>query len=430
MKVSVGRPMTLQKQTPEDVLGRSATFESAISAFIGTVQSISGCESVMLRLRSEDDWVPVHASVGMGSSFLRDECMIQSAECMCGRVACCDVDPSLFFFTNAGSFVTNDVDDLLARATEQELGPVRGRCIAEGFKTVAVFPVRNEDGTVAGVLHVASKQKDRVASGAREALETLSARVGGVFCSDVVAQGREGALLESMTQTLLPAPPDRLSGVRFGMAHRGASAPEAVGGDFYDVVALPDGRVGMVVGDFAGHGVHVAGMAARCRLALHTLVSETMSPAKVLSEANARLADSFAPDKFATVASILVDAHAGMVSIASAGHPAPIILEGGNDPRRLAEPQLPIGVAADVVYEVVDAPFRHGDVLVAYTDGIVDSRDGKGSFFGHEKLLDLCRELRSDMPTQMAEELCSASDRFSSARMPGDDKLVLVARSG
>lgn len=422
-----GQPDLVEAPLAESVRN-ARSFDSATGAFLAVAESISGCETAMLRLFADGRWIPLYACHGQRAEFMRAESLIESSECMCGRVARGDGDHSLFFFTDAGSFVTNDADELLARATSEQLGPIRGACMAEGFKSVAILPIRSSSSVIVGVLHLASKRKERLAAGAREALELLCTRVGDVFADSDFTEDRQEALLASITQTLLPTPPASLAGFSVGMAYRGASSPQTMGGDFYDILALGDDRIALTVGDFSGHGIEAAGMAARCRLLMHTLVAESGDPARALQGTSAKLAESLAPDRFATAACMVIDRRAGTVDVALAGHPVPVIVGEGLDPWRPAEPQVPLGVLDDVKYEVTRARFVSDDVLVAYTDGVVDARDARGSFFGHEKFAQLSGQLAKESPPTMAEDLCAASDEFSSPRVPPDDKLVLIVR--
>jgi len=374
-------------------------------------------------------WIPVHASKGLTPDFMREENIIAGSECMCGRVSRGETDPSLFFFTRAGSFLTNDVDDLLARATEEQLGPIRGRCIREGFKTVVAVPVRTQDGTIVGVLHLASKQKGRMAPGAAHVLESLLAHAGGTLAASRFAGDRDQELLSSVTRALLPDPPVCLSGFHLGLAHRGAPVPGAVGGDFYDVVSLGPGRLAIIVGDFCGHGLAAAGMAARCRLTLRQLLAETERPADVLARANTTLAPDISPEQFVTAMCIVLDRTSRTAQVAVGGHPAPIVA-GAGEARPIDVPaaQVPLGVLDRAAYDAVDVRLKDGQLLVAYTDGLTDSRDSRRSFFGRAQLASLCARLSHRTPREMATELCTASDAFASPRIPTDDKLVLVVR--
>ncbi|RJQ56339.1 MAG: GAF domain-containing protein [Actinobacteria bacterium] len=411
-----------------DSIMSAVSYEALLTTLLDVIRSVSACESAMVRVFSSRDWIPVHAHTGMSPRFLRDESLIPSVDCLCGRVARGDTDPSLFFFTRSGSFVTNDVDSLLARATDEQLGPVRGRCIAEGFKTVAAVPILHERRIV-GVLHMASKQKERLAPEAVELLETLCSQIGGSLVSEGFELERQRKLLGSLTEALLPQPPEVIGGLRVGFAHRGASAPDAVGGDFYDVFELEGGAMGLIVGDFSGHGVGAAGLAARCRFLLHRLLLETADPAATLEAANEELAGSISEDKFSTAAVVVLDPAGKKASVALAGHPPPIMADRNGWARTGEVAGPPLGVSRGAAYDVEEVALSPEASLVLYTDGLTDSRNEKGQRFGPRQLAELCRSRSHLSPSELAGELCRVSDDYSARKHLPDDKLVLVARA-
>ncbi len=407
-------------------IGAADEYEDALETLLEIVRPVSGCESAMVRLLGPEGWAPAYHSRAMTLRFIRDEGLIPSSDCMCGRVARGEADPSTFFFTEKGSFVTNDVDKLLKEATPEELGNIRGRCVVEGFKTLAVVPIR-QDGQILGVLHLASKTPGRIGPGSIEALEAICERVGGALVRAEFGEQRQRKLAETVTQVLLPPPPPVLPGLRVGFAHRGAEIAEAVGGDFYEIVEFDEQTTGFVVGDFAGHGIPAAGLASRCRLALRDLLRKTRDPAEALTKANEELCGSIPDDRFCTAAVVVVDLSVNRAYAALAGHPSPIIVEPGGWVHRAEASRPPLGTLPATRYEAAEAEFANDASLVLYTDGLVDARDFNRRRFGHTKLAGLCRSSAYLPPKELAEKLCIASDEHSGGQVQ-DDKLVLVVQ--
>jgi serine phosphatase RsbU (regulator of sigma subunit) len=199
-----------------------------------------------------------------------------------------------------------------------------------------------------------------------------------------------------------------------------------VGGDFYDIIQLDDARTAVVIGDFSGHGIDAAGLAARCRLILSTAIRESQDPAMSLRRANGALSRSISPDQFATAACAVIDQPARTIVLATAGHPAPLLAGRVPSQEFLTGSSTPLGVLEDAQYDNCSVCYRPGDLVVCYTDGLTEARDGDGSFFGQDQLMALSRELCAAEPHVFAEALCAASDDFA-ARL-GDDKLALVLR--
>jgi serine phosphatase RsbU (regulator of sigma subunit) len=115
--------------------------------------------------------------------------------------------------------------------------------------------------------------------------------------------------------------------LRASVAYRPADGP-AAGGDFYDIVALADGRTAFFVGDVSGHGRAALGHAALSRYTLRAYLEAGLEPPEALETAGAVLADKL-EDDFVTALIAAHDARAGRLSYATAGHPAPIVLANG-----------------------------------------------------------------------------------------------------
>jgi anti-sigma regulatory factor (Ser/Thr protein kinase) len=186
---------------------------------------------------------------------------------------------------------------------------------------------------------------------------------------------REHRIAEAFQRSLLPARLPEIPGVELSARYLPAGRDADVGGDWYDVMPLPLGRVGLVVGDVVGHGIAAAAAMAQLRMALRTYASMDTPPAEVLDRLNHLTADLH-PDLLATLLFAAYDPSSGEVRFASAGHPPPLVLTkdglaefvaGGLGP--------PAGVSSYVEY--VEATFRieTGGALFLYTDGLVERRD-------------------------------------------------------
>lgn len=407
---------------------RAPSYEAAHELILDAARSIGRCESALIRLDSGDGWIPAHTSRGLSRQFIRDEQVIAASECMCGRVASGRTDPSAFFFTRGGSFVTNDGDALVRDAAEQELGPIRGRCLAEGYKTIAVFPLKDRQRIV-GVLHIASPDCGRLTASSVRKLESICAHAGGALSSSDFSSEREEALVASIAEALLPAPPASLSGLAVGFASQAAYFPSAIGGDFYDLFALGGPRTALIVGDFCGHGISAAGLAARSRFTISTMFAQVEDPASTLLRSSAALMKSIPADRFATAAAVLIDGRARALTVSLAGHPSPILVKTGGESLQVGVAAPPLAIEDDPAYENQDFEFAPGDTLIAYTDGLSDARDERGALFGHTRVMDFARQLAALPAQRIADELCGAVDAFSGRRIPTDDKLIVVIKN-
>ncbi|GGV34846.1 hypothetical protein GCM10010182_68480 [Actinomadura cremea] len=179
------------------------------------------------------------------------------------------------------------------------------------------------------------------------------------------------ALQAGLLPTRVTVPP----GLR--IAHRYRPARAAVGGDWYDVVPLPDERVAIVIGDSVGHGVTAAAAMGQLRVAAHTLVSCELPPAEVLARLDA-IAQDLDAAQFATCLCVVCDPATLRCELACAGHPPPLLALPDGTARHFAVADgLPLGVADPAhpaEYEQVSAVLPPDGVLAFYTDGLVESR--------------------------------------------------------
>lgn len=171
----------------------------------------------------------------------------------------------------------------------------------------------------------------------------------------------------------------------FGHAHRAATARMDVSGDFYDVFPLPNGRVGVLMGDVTGRGVEAASRAASIRQWIKAYALEDESPAAVLKKTNRLSISTEAPGFLATVFLAILRPHRESITYASAGHPPALLRKRDGRVCALVRVNSALGVSDSTAYEDGEALLSPYDLILLYTDGITKARQG-GEFFGEERL--------------------------------------------
>jgi PAS domain S-box-containing protein len=186
---------------------------------------------------------------------------------------------------------------------------------------------------------------------------------------------REHRIAETLQRSLLPDRLPEIPGVLLAARYVPATSDMEIGGDWYDVVQLADGRVGLAIGDVAGHGLRAASTMGQMRMALRVCALEERSPTRVVTRLR-HLAHGLLDADFATLVYLVFDPDSGTVRFANAGHPPPLIvrgpegasyLEGGLGP--------PLGAVGfpdrhlDVTYQLAA-----GSTLFLFTDGLVERR--------------------------------------------------------
>ncbi|MFD4377360.1 SpoIIE family protein phosphatase [Streptomyces sp. NPDC058486] len=177
------------------------------------------------------------------------------------------------------------------------------------------------------------------------------------------------ALQRSLTNSALPA----VTGLDLTGRYLPASAHD-VGGDWFDVIELPDGRTGLVIGDVMGHGIHAAAVMGQLRTAVRTLARHDIPPTEMLRSLDAVVAD-LGEDTMATCLYAVHSPATGTWTIARAGHlPPAVVTPEGEVSFLQGPPGTPLGTGAHD-FGTEELPLPPGGLLVLYTDGLIEARD-------------------------------------------------------
>src|ERR671913_936795 len=165
-----------------------------------------------------------------------------------------------------------------------------------------------------------------------------------------------------------------------------------VGGDFYDFFELPEGRLGLVVGDATGKGVPAALVMASARSMLRAVAQGTeYSPGGVLGKVNDALATDIPPNMFITCFYAILDPESGRLLYANAGHDLPYVWQSG-EAEELRARGMPLGLMPGMSYEQKEIVLEWGDSALFYSDGLVEAHDPQRDMFGFLRLRALVRE--------------------------------------
>jgi len=281
-------------------------------------------------------------------------------------------------------------------------------------------------GRVIGVLHVGSLSGRPFEQQDVELLQ-LAADRAALAVHSLMSQDdalAAVALQRSLLPTALPAVPG------LGLAARYVTGSGAVGGDWFDVFVLPDGKLGVVVGDVAGSGLEAAVIMGRMRSALRAYVLETPDPATALRMLDRKI-QYFEPNAMATVLYGLYTPGTGDFTVSSAGHLPPVLAAPGVQAGLLPlRPDPPIGTADDPQRRSATFFIPPGALLCCYTDGLVERR-GQVLDQGMDTLAATLGKLVAAVPgattEPVAEEACAEIMRaLVGSTAAQDDIAVLV----
>lgn len=211
------------------------------------------------------------------------------------------------------------------------------------------------------------------------------------------------------------------------VAHHYRPAPgfARIGGDFYDVFPLGGSRIGIVIGDVCGKGLRAAGTTLKTRTALRAMALEHVDPAEVLEHVNTYLRAELEEDSFVTAAYGTLDTESGLLRVAVAGHPDPMIC--GRDSRPFDDVRThPMGVLDRLEAASVEVRLEPGESIVLVTDGVVDA-PGESDRFGIGRLAELSSRLHcAESAETVLDEVLDALAAHSPATIDDDVAVVVV----
>lgn len=238
------------------------------------------------------------------------------------------------------------------------------------------------------------------------------------------SEERARALAHTLQQTLIPPTTPDIPGLEVAAAYRPAGDGADVGGDFYDVFQVSQGDWVVALGDVCGKGVEAAVVTALVRYTLRAVAVSSRHPRKALASLNEVLLNH-ETDRFCTVVLLRLreNGDGWMVTMASAGHPLPLVARSGAQPTYLGESSPLVGVLDRPEFTDHSLRLLPGEALLLYTDGIPEARRDH-EFFGDERLRELARQ-RTHSAQIMVDGVLAAVLDFQSGR-PSDD-IALVA---
>jgi serine phosphatase RsbU (regulator of sigma subunit)/anti-sigma regulatory factor (Ser/Thr protein kinase) len=295
-----------------------------------------------------------------------------------------------------------------------------------GITAAAYLPLIAQARPI-GALGLLYRDKTGFSSEERNLLVALGSSIAQSLQRAVLYE-QEHDLAEGLQQAMLPRRIPDVPGAQIAVRYRSARLGRDIGGDWYDIIALPGGRVGAVIGDVQGHDTHAAAVMGQLRIVLRAYAAEGHTPATVMARASVFLHE-LDTERFATCTYAQADLSTGVVQVVRAGHVDPLIRDQDGSCNRLpVQGGLPLGLSAEfgrLEYPVSTLELDPGQTLLLYTDGLVEV-PGADLDDGLQRLAELVHEGPRDLQL-LADRLCEVVDDRG-----GDDDvaLLLLRRKG
>jgi serine phosphatase RsbU (regulator of sigma subunit) len=372
-----------------------------ISQLLGRIMSGLQVDLAVVLLR-EGDHLVTRATIGLDEAKARDV-RIPVGRGFAGRIA-----------AEGRSMFLHEVprEDVLNPAL-RELAPA----------AMVGAPLKVDDEII-GVLHIGSRLERDFTGEDVDLLELAADRMArGISHSRIFE--REHLIAQTLQRSALPAAIPDLPGLRAAVRYLPAGQVTHVGGDWYDVFAIGDGRAGLSVGDIAGHGISAAAEMGRIRSSLQAYLFESADPAPALERVD-RLLLAGPIGKMATALAMTLDSSNRTALLSRAGHPPPVLLAPGAEPIVLdADGGAPLGVvAAPPRAPSLPVEFPVGATLVLYSDGLVERRGEP-----IDESIARLAHVAASAPAEVEELADHVLGAMLDGSAPADDVALLVVRS-
>jgi sigma-B regulation protein RsbU (phosphoserine phosphatase) len=325
-------------------------------------------------------------------------------------------------------------------SADTALGPAHS--IAEfKIRSVMCVPLASSEGKPLGALQLDTQDRSKKFREDDLKLLTIVANLAAVAIEkarlheNALAREREQQEIELAKQVqlgFLPQTVPVLAGYEF-FSHY--SAAKTVGGDYYDFIQLPAGKIAITLGDVAGKGVPAALLTAKLSSEVRFCLLTKPNVADAMMSLNEALMRGGLGDRFVTMLLAVVDPLVNTLTVVNAGHMNPKLFHGGRDELTEAISNdatgLPLGVMAGYPYEEVTLTLEPWDTILVYTDGVTDAMNPAGEFFGNDgldKLFAADDSVMSEIlrPIRLGERLVTAVKKHA-AGTPQNDDIAVVA---
>jgi serine phosphatase RsbU (regulator of sigma subunit) len=325
-------------------------------------------------------------------------------------------------------------------SSDASLGPAAS--IAEfKIRSVMCVPLANAQGKAIGAIQLDTQDRTKKFSLDDLNLLTIVANLAGVaiekarLVEAVLAREKEQKEIELARKVQLGFLPQTLPEVKGYEFYSHYSPAQTVGGDYYDFITLPGGRVAVVLGDVAGKGVPAALLVAKLSSEVRFCLLTVPNLAEAVCLLNEQMIQGGLGDRFVTLAVLVIDPVAHTVTIVNAGHMSPKLYRAATDQlvdaMVLESTGLPIGTLPAFPYEQVMLTLEAGDSLAVFTDGVTDAMSATGAVFGPQAVeKNLLSEdafpAGSQRPRQVGERLVNAVRSHTGSRAQIDDIAVVT----
>lgn len=298
------------------------------------------------------------------------------------------------------------------------------RGMLEALGCALLVPMRRRDELI-GFLSIGGKLSDENYD--RQDTDFLAAAANQIAVAienlRFEQQEREFEKAREIQQALLPGRIPQVPGVKIAGAWQPA---RAVGGDYYDVLDIGNGRLALVIADVSGKGIPAALLMSNLQAAVKALAYETSAPKDLCERVNRVITSNISAGKFITFFYGVLDIRTMRLVYSNAGHLPPILRRANGTVERLEAGGLILGVSNSAVYEQGEAVLEPGDRLLLFTDGLSEAFNSEDEEFGEERLAALVGSCEAASAEEIGRSVLRAVAEFSGNNFHDDATLIAL----
>lgn len=308
------------------------------------------------------------------------------------------------------------------------LGPANEEAVRSHIKTIENSIEEAESGTL-GICVMCEESEGSVELARLEIDYTCCVCLDHFSVEEVRDLEHELELAQAVQKTLLPQAIPEMPGLEIAAYSRPS---QLLGGDYFDFAQFNDGRYCLAIADVAGHGVSASLHMASIQAMLRSIVLTSHSPSEVTSQIHKLFVHNINFTTFVTLFIGAFDSSSKSFTYCNAGHNPPIVVRTGNDDAgsnfSLNPTGAAIGLIEDTEFGENSMSMQSGDLLLMYTDGLIEATNPRNEMFGMERLQNVVEGLYPISPEEAIREIRRRLEIFVEGKPLADDTTILVCR--
>jgi serine phosphatase RsbU (regulator of sigma subunit) len=393
----------------------SLSLDATLDAVVRAAVELLGVDAAVIRVPDERG-----ATLVMGKSHVRDPRLGEALGPLLERPQPLEGLPGRRLFRMGKALVLDPESADRLGASYELLVP-----FLDQGATVAVIPVALPSELLATLTVISLDPKRRLGDLEVETAVAVAGQAALAIDNARLYQ-QQKRFADTMQRSLLPEELPEIPGLELGAVYESPARVD-VGGDVFDFLPLPGGRLVAVLGDVTGHGIEATADMALAKFVFRSLAREHPDPGDFLAHANAVACEEVAGGKFITMVCLAFDPEREEIAIARAGHPPARLLALDGSITELAPEGLALGIDGNQHYEELRVSFPPGTAVCLHTDGLLEARNGDEQF--GEARLDAALAEARDLPAdELARHTVAACRAFAAGDLVDDCAVVVIRR--